>query len=426
MPVVTTHATAQDEGLAARAALARIARTGGLFAVSHVVRGAIALAMSIVVARHLGPAIFGRWTLCLAWASMLTFMLDLGFGVLLTRDAAADRRSAGHLVANALAARTALFLPGAMLFVAFAPVVGLSHEATPVLVATLLLAATSIGYGTIAAVFRGWPELLAPVLALESAGAAVALAGAWQIVRQGGTVGSLLLLSAVVQTAQFVAAAILLRDIAGEGHRWRRPSIRASIVLLRRAFPFMVSGVVANVQERLALLMLGRLGGVADLASFGAAWRIGAAARMLPQAALGGGLPVLAEGATTSASHVVRSGFERWIGALALVCATIVALFAKPILELTYGGEFVSSASTLAWVGVGLWPFVVNSGRKVCLYADARERVAVRFSAVTLAIQVAACAALIPRFGAAGAAAGMAAGEAVVWWPLRRYARASS
>ena len=71
------------------------------------------------------------------------------------------------------------------------------------------------------------------------------------------------------------------------------------------------------------------------------------------------------------------------------------------------------------WVAIGLWPFLVNSGRKVGLYASGRERDAVLWSAVALAIQVVACAILIPRYGAAGAAFAMAAGEIAVWWPLR-------
>ena len=68
----------------------------------------------------------------------------------------------------------------------------------------------------------------------------------------------------------------------------------------------------------------------------------------------------------------------------------------------------------------------MNSGRKVSLYAAGRERDAVRWSAAALAIQVVACALLIPRFGAAGAALAMAAGELAVWWPLRSVATNST
>jgi O-antigen/teichoic acid export membrane protein len=44
----------------------------------------------------------------------------------------------------------------------------------------------------------------------------------------------------------------------------------------------------------------------------------------------------------------------------------------------------------------------------------------VRWRAVALVLQAAACAVLIPSFGAAGAAAGLTLGEAAVWWPLHK------
>ena len=43
-----------------------------------------------------------------------------------------------------------------------------------------------------------------------------------------------------------------------------------------------------------------------------------------------------------------------------------------------------------------------------------------RWTTVALAIQVVLAAALIPVFGAAGAAASVAIGEAAIWWPLQR------
>jgi O-antigen/teichoic acid export membrane protein len=97
-------------------------------------------------------------------------------------------------------------------------------------------------------------------------------------------------------------------------------------------------------------------------------------------------------------------------------------VLAGPIVSLTYGDDFAAAVVPLVWTGIGLVPGLVNSGRKVYLYALGHEAAAVRWSAVTLALQASACAALIPAFGAAGAAAGLALGEALVWAPLRKAA----
>jgi O-antigen/teichoic acid export membrane protein len=63
-------------------------------------------------------------------------------------------------------------------------------------------------------------------------------------------------------------------------------------------------------------------------------------------------------------------------------------------------------------------PSLVNNARKVYLYASGRERIAVLWTAVSVGVQAIGSLALIPSFGAAGAACAMALGEATVWWPL--------
>jgi O-antigen/teichoic acid export membrane protein len=397
---------------------------GALFTGSNLARGAVAFVTALVVARTLGPDTFGRWTLCVTWASLLTFLLDLGFGVLLTRDAAARTPRIGALVGAALAARLTLFVPAAFLFLAIASGVGLRGEDPIVLWSVLLLAASGIVYGSVAAIFRAWPATLAAIVTVEAVGAIVQLGVTWRIAQQRGGVIALLLLASAVQVAQFAAAALLWRPTGIAGPMLERPTAPFAVALLRRAFPFALSGLVANVQERLAPLMLGRLSGIGEVGMFGAAWRIGAAVRMVPQAMFGGALPVLSAETARGGSDVARR-FERISSVGASIAAAVLVVFAGPILRGTYGADYGPGAMTLMWVGVGLWPFLVNSARKVSLYAGARERDAVRWSAVALLVQVVACAILIPRFGAAGAAAAMAAGEIAVWRRLQAVARNS-
>ena len=362
--------------------------------------------------------------MCVTWAAMLTFLLDLGFGVMLTRDAAGGTAAPGALVGAALAVRMAMFVPVAVLFLAVAPALGLRDVAPGLLWSVLLLAAAGIAYGSVAAVFRAWPATLAAIVIVEVAGAVVQLGGTWELARQNGGVTALLLLASAVQIAQLGAAAFLWQRVARQPHVLEWPSAALGVTMLRRGFPFAVAGLVVNLQERLAPLMLGRMSGIGEVALFGAAWRIGNAVRMLPQAMFGGALPVLTA-ATADGSGNVASRFDRVLSTGRAVTAAMLALLAGPVLRVTYGPNYADGAVTLMWVAIGLWPFLVNSGRKVGLYAGGRERDAVLWSAA-LAIQVVACAILIPRYGAAGAAFAMAAGGIAVWWPLRAVATNST
>ena len=186
IPVTSRITVEQVDEAGTRQALVRIGRMGVLFMGSNLVRGAAAFVTSLVIARTLGPDTFGRWTLCVTWASMLTFLLDLGFGVLLTRDVAAGTAHAGAMVGGALVARMMLFVPVATLFLATAPALGLRGEAASVLWTLLLLAASGMAYGAVAAVFRAWPATLTAIVIVEVTGALLQLGGTWWVTRQHG------------------------------------------------------------------------------------------------------------------------------------------------------------------------------------------------------------------------------------------------
>jgi O-antigen/teichoic acid export membrane protein len=390
------------------------------FASSGAVCASIAFATSLVIARGLGVEGFGRWALCTAWAAVLTMLFDLGFGVLLTRDAARDDPATGRLVGAALVARLGLLLPVAVAFIVFAPRLSAEPETIAGLRLAPVIAAAGIAYGCLAPVFRAWPRSLVVILAVESSGALLQFAGAWWLLRTGADLAALLLMAAIVQIAQLAAAAALWRVEARPRVAIVWPARGTLPGVVRRAVPFAAAGLVANAQLRVAPLMLGYLSGPAALAAYGVASRIGNLARMLPHAAFGGALPVFSHELRHGTSDGVRARFERVLLVFAGLAAVLLAAGAGPIVLVTYGDGFQGAVVPLMWTAAGLVPALMNSSRKVYLYAAGGERVAVKWSAAALVIQLLACAALIPSFGAAGAAAALTAGEALVWWPLHR------
>jgi len=421
MPVVSLA----RRGSAADGAMSRplqvIAKVGTAFALSNVARGAIRLGTSLVVARGLGPSAFGRWIFCMAWAATLTSVLDLGFGVLLTRDAARDRR-VGALLGSALAARLGLFVPVGAVFYLAAPrivAVGTAQE----LRAALPLVAVGVAYGCLAAIFRGWTDRLLWILGMETAGVLVQGVLSWLLISRGRGVVDLLWLATFVQVLQFLGASALLARFRVPGDRIGRPTLAAISGTLGRSMPFALVGFIANAQQRVAPLLLGYLSTSQQVAAFGAAWRLGSTAWALPSAAFAGALPVLAERAGEHRSpdaDAVKPAFHRALQTFVLVAAAVLALFAPVLLRLTYGADFVSAAPALMCVAVGLVPSLLNASRRVYLYAAGREAVALRWAIVAFVVQVGSCAVFVPRWGAVGAAAGLLLGECTVWWPLQR------
>jgi O-antigen/teichoic acid export membrane protein len=420
---------------------ARIARLSAAFLGSNMARAAIGFGLSFALARGLGAEGFGRWIICTAWASTLTVVVDLGLGVLLTRDGARGDSEPGALLSGALVLRLTLVIPLAALLYAGAGYLSADAETVAGLRVAALLGTAGAAYGCFGALFRSQPRWLPTVLGIETGWLAIQLAAAWWIVhvesgrsgrsgRSGGPVGpggygtvaSLLTLALLVQLLQIAMAAGCWRTVFGGGGRLRLPRADAIVALIRRALPFAASGIVANVQTRIGPLMLGYLSTQTEVGLFAAASRFGSVARLAPQAVFAGALPVLSHehGRDRAAAAGVFHAFDRvlLLGSAGLSISCL--LFAAPVLRLVYGASFTSAAPALVWVSVGLIPLLSNSGRKVFLYASGGEGQVVRWSAVALAIQLCAGAALIPAYGSIGAAVSVAIGEALVWWPLRR------
>jgi O-antigen/teichoic acid export membrane protein len=411
--------------------LARVARLSAAFLGSNLARAAIGFGLSFGLARGLGTDGFGRWILCTAWASTLTVVSDLGLGVLLTRDGARENAEAGHLLIAALALRLSLAIPLAVLLYAGAAFISSDPQTIAGLRIAALLGTAGAAYGCFGALLRSQPRWLPTVLAIETGWLTIQLAAAWWLVGIGGPGGErrgivvLMTLAVLVQIAQIATAVALWRPVFGQRRRINAPSVSALRVFARRALPFAASGIVANLQTRVGPLMLGYLSTSPEVGFFAAASRFGSVARLVPQAMFAGALPVLSHehGRDGAAAERMARAFDAMLLGGSATVAVGSALLAAPVLRLVYGPSFTPAAPALIWVSVALVPLLSNSGRKVFLYATGGEASVVRWSTVGVILQVAFGAVMIPTLGSAGAAASLAAGEAVIWWPLRRASR---
>ncbi len=407
-------------GPAARPVRALV-QMGLTFASSDVIRGAIRLVTSLAIARAIGRDGFGQWTLSVAWASMLTVLFDLGFGVLVTREAARDPRESASLAARALMVRLTLFTPVAAWCVLARPSLFGASAAAPAIAA---LAAAGIAYGSVAPVFRTTPRRLVAIVTMETLAAALQCAAAVMLLGRGAGPIDLLWLAAGVLAAQWTVASVVIASQGGGVAARVRAS--QSVDLLRRALPFAASGLVANAQGRVGPIVLGWLGGPADVAAYGVATRIESVARRISSAAFGAALPVFSSSqrrandpATVAPRPDVKASFDRAVGVFASASAVAIVVFASPLVRLLYGASFSSAVVPLMWAGAALVPSLVNTSRKVYLNATGGERTVLAWSAVALALQAVTALLLVPHDGAAGAAIAVGVGEVAIWAPLR-------
>jgi O-antigen/teichoic acid export membrane protein len=409
--------------------LTRLVQLSAAFLGSNLARAAIAFGVTLAIGRGLGVDRFGQWVLCTTWASLLTVAADLGFGVLLTRDGARPAAPAAHLVGGALFLRLAVAVPLGVILYVCASLVSADLETIAGLRVAALLGVAGAAYGCFGAMLKSQARWLPTVLGVETGWLAFQLAGYVWLVHTGsggagGELVALMTFATAVQLAQIATALVLWRVVFAD--RARRPQQREPLTaLMRRALPFAAAGIVANLQARVAPLMLGGFSTASEVGLFAAASRFGGLARLAPQAVFGGALPVLSHEFgrdRTDARHLFSK-----VDRVMLVCSASIAaaclLTAPLLLRVVYGPSFIAAAPALMWTGVGLVPALGNAGRKIFLYAAGREAQVVRWSAVSLVVQAALAALLIPAMGSTGAAISLAASEAVVWLPLVRSVR---
>jgi O-antigen/teichoic acid export membrane protein len=328
----------------------------------------------------------------------------------------------GELCGSALAIRLAVIVPAAAIVAAAARWFGADAETIRGLRVTAALAVGGAAYGCFGASFRSQPAWVPAVLAMETAWHGAQLVASWLVLHAfAAGVPALLWIATMVQLLQIATALVMWRRAFGAGE-----PIRTSRVLIartfRRAAPFAAAGIVANLQTRLAPLLLGYLSTEAELGAFAAAARFGTTARLAPGAIFAGALPVLSGEHERAAEGTDEAfvAFDRALAVLAVVTAVPCVVLARPLLRIVYGGAFVAAAPALVVIGLGLVPSLTNSAAKIALYAAGAETIATVWSAASLAIQVLLALVLMPRFGAVGGAAALALGEAAIAVPLRR------
>jgi O-antigen/teichoic acid export membrane protein len=248
------------------------------------------------------------------------------------------------------------------------------------------------------------------ILMVETIGSAVTCAGAGLIVLRGHDAVAMLWIALLVQVLQVAAAATMWTAEAARP-RLRWISLGDARGLLVRAWPFAMAGLIANGQARVAPLMLGGLSSPAELALFGVASRFTEAVKVLAQSVFAGVLPIFTREVERGDAAGVQRAFHARLRRLVLAAAASLAILAYPLVRVTYGVRYTQAWLVLAILALALAPTLLNSARRVYLYARGHEADATRWSGVALLVQAIGCAGAVPYAGALGAAAALLAGE---------------
>lgn len=266
-----------------------VGRATAWLTLGNVGAAACTFALTLVIARHLGAAGLGGYTVPIGVISPLVLATDAGLSALLTRDLGAHPETAEAAVSQILWARIGAAAALFALVAVFAAAGG-----SPAFAAAAPLIVLNPLYSTFTPAFRvfgrsDWVTLLN--LAMPAAQLAWS---AWALAHGAG-VPALLAINTLTTTGQVVAAWAFWRwgivPQVPTGVSAPYPSLRA---MLRAARSFAWAGVSAVLLTRAPLLVVERALGLEAAGAYAAAARVVEAARLLSNGHLAALFTVLA------------------------------------------------------------------------------------------------------------------------------------
>lgn len=395
-PILDERAPMPRQGLYVRAFLS----SAGKVLWDLLGRG-LSFALSIIVARSLGAAGFGRYAVLWYLAWMTAQLTDLGLHLVVLRNLSGGN---GGLP-------TALRLKGVSSLVALSLAV-----AGPALAGEYRAVLPLCG----AALAGSWCELFGVCLrsrgkiALEGmvlfALRAGWLAAAVAVLMQRGGVFELGLgLLAGSAPALVLGLVLVARQewAAVEGAR------RDARSLLAQVAPLAATAVITLLYLRVDVLLLARFRGDEEAGLFAASFRLVEALFLFSGGIVAGSFPLIA--ARVSGARTELARLSRFVCGLLLSIAVPAAagfvMLAEPIVELLYGSSFARSAPSLRLLALALVAIYVNALTTHLLVATRRGRALVTVMLVRLVVGLGIDLLLIPSMGSLGAAIAVVVAE---------------
>jgi len=378
--------------------------------VGQVVTRLAGFAVVIVLARSLGEADFGRYTVAVGVVGILALVIQLGMGGYLVREGARAPDLLNRLLGHVLVLRTVLGVLAVLVAAALGVLLGYDRITLTVLVVL-----------AVAAVVRELANSYqAVLLALERARDAAALQAGQAVAIAAGPLLAVVLGGGVVTVAlaTLAGAAITLpwswrrlRRQWGERARIELTGIRTTLAV---SAVFAASHGLHSVLTYLDSVMVHGFLGNVETGLYGAAYRVLLGVFLVPAVYMDATTRMISRLAHTDRGRMVEV-YSRAVAHMTMVGVALGAggaILAGPILELLYDEPYLRATGALAILLPGAIFAVPMWMTAMTAYAlGLQNRVAITWGLAVLANAVANLF-LIPRFGIEGAAAASVAAEA--------------
>lgn len=373
--------------------------------IGNLVGAGLSFLLAALIGRSYGESGLGIYAASLAWIFPLALLVEFGTNTALIRDTSTDYAKQDAYLLAITAIKLRIGIPIMLLLWAFAeiivnaPTVAEGIRLSAPLVLTLPL------FSGFSAIFRSRQQML-PVTALTVGMLIVQVTLTLAVILGGYSVRWTLVVNTVTSAGQLFAAYIIYQRY----FVYRNPSVSDktnpiptdSLAITNRSRPFAIAGVLAAVQIRLPLILLGQIGIPAQAGLFSAAQRFLDAGKIPAQAYFDALFPRLSSLKPEEIPQAQRLTL-RFVAVVGAVFALGI-IFAGPwALHVVYGPSFDAALLPLRIGAFVLLVSLLKNGLTLIRYAQGREQAANLVTAISILVAFPCGLWLIPQYGATGA-----------------------
>lgn len=371
-------------------------------AVDHIFRMAVALVVSVAVARHLGPAQFGLYNLVLSIVAIASCLIPLAADAIVARELIARP----HDQAEILGAQAVLRALGATIAI-MAALTAIFWQRPDSGLLLVVVASASLLFQPLESI-NVWlnsrlkvgaiiAARLPPFLAMSALRILLVYVGA-PLIAFFATVS--------IEAGLVAFGLVLVYHKAGERIAAWRVKGKEMLALFTSGWPLILAGVSSLLYLRVDVVMLGAMVGDYEVGIYGAATRLSEAWYFLPTILVASAQPAILRLRNEDYAQYLKSlrflySVLVWLS-LSISCVTW--FIATPLVTLLFGEQYAAAGPVLlvhVWAGVAVF---LGAASSQFLIAEDLARIAMFRAMLGLAVNVALNLVAIPRWGALGAA----------------------
>lgn len=362
-----------------------------------------------LLARGLGGELFGVYAFVVAYVMIFSFLVDLGFERVITREMARQPERVGHLLGTGFVLRGGLSIVATAVAITVAWLLRLPSLTRWCIVLAALGLPLSVE-GFVRAFFQVRFQMqYAYLLSLPGGVLFVVLAAG--VIWTGGGLAAVFV--AGLAAGMFSVTLMLLIAVPRMQVVWRLDWAEVR-ELWREAWELGAVLLIWLITLRIDQLLLYWLRGPTELGQYAVAVKITEALNLVPESIMVTVFPLLAATEQTAPQRLQRIYriTARYLVVVVLPLALLITLERQPLIRLLFGSAYVSGSDALAVLA--WWMFFSYTGAVYVslMIVRRQQRLIARVSAVALAVNVALNLVWIPRWGATGAAAATLASSA--------------